>query len=185
MWKDIIGYEGLYQVNNVWLVKSISDRFWKERILKPLNTRGYNRVCLYKHWKQNPYSIHRLVAQAFITNPENKPQVNHKNGIKNDNNLENLEWVTASENMQHAFDTWLKEITENHNFIKNNPRLWKFWKDNYTSIKINQYTKFWEFLKTWDSIMDVQRQLWIWNQNISACCSWKRKTAWWFIWKFK
>lgn len=79
---------------------------------------GYPRVNLSKNGKQTVIRIHRLVAEAFISNPENKPCVNHKNGIKSDNRVDNLEWCTYSENNQHAYDTGLIAKGENHYLAK-------------------------------------------------------------------
>lgn len=106
IWKDVIGYEGIYQVSNLGRVKGLERRVntWnayktiQEKILKPCNHRGYLYVTLQK--KQ--FAIHRLVAQAFLPNPDNKPQVNHINEIKSDNNVKNLEWVTAKENINYG-----------------------------------------------------------------------------------
>src|SRR5574343_436118 len=113
IWKDIVGYEGLYQVSNLGNIKSLPKQ-WKcggsnaplkefshnGKILKPLlSSNGYCGVCLYKNNKVSRLSVHRTVADAFIDNFGNKPQVNHINGIKTDNRAENLEWATNSENM--------------------------------------------------------------------------------------
>lgn len=102
VWKDIKGYESLYQVSNTGKIKSL--RFGRERILKPIKRQGYLRVDLISKW----FSVHRLVALHFIPNPENKPEVNHKDGDKKNNCVDNLEWNTAQENMRHAHDTGLK-----------------------------------------------------------------------------
>lgn len=111
IWVDIKGYEGLYQVSNLGRVKSLNyRRTGKEKILKPIKMkRQYIKVQLCKNRKPKQYMIHRLVAQAFIPNPDNKEQVNHINGNKADNRVENLEWCTNSENTQHAFENGLNK----------------------------------------------------------------------------
>ena len=105
IWKDIEGYEGLYQISNLGKVKSI--RFNKERLLKYDKSTSYLRIKLCKDGIETNYLIHRLVAKAFIPNPDNKPQVNHIDGIKTNNSVDNLEWCTASENQTHALKTKL------------------------------------------------------------------------------
>lgn len=118
IWKDIKGYEGIYQISNLGMVKSLyreiktvnSQYFYKEKFLKTTpNNMGYHVVRLTLNNKTKSYSIHRLLAIHFIENIDNKPQVNHINGIKVDNRLENLEWCTISENRQHAYDTGLQK----------------------------------------------------------------------------
>lgn len=103
VWKDIKGYEGLYQVSNEGRIKSLGgDRYKAIRILNGnISEQGYNRVNLFKDGKPKTFNIHRLVAEAFIPNPENKPCIDHCNTIRNDNRVENLKWCTYSENIQN------------------------------------------------------------------------------------
>lgn len=98
-WRDVVGYEGLYTVSNLGRVVG------PRKMLKPFITRfGYERVFLCKNGKQRNKPVHRLAAIAFIENKENKPQVNHKDGVKTNNKVSNLEWATAKENIDHMFN---------------------------------------------------------------------------------
>lgn len=127
IWKDIKGYEGLYQVSNLGRVKSLPRKIYnngiigknkfyisKEKILKErIDHKGYFRVALCKNNIQKDYSIHRLVLENFVENVDNKPCVNHIDGNKQNNNLENLEWCTYSENLNHAYKLNLKKRIRN------------------------------------------------------------------------
>lgn len=116
-WKNIKNFEGLYQVSNFGRVKSLKRdvnykdgriRHQKEKTSTGfIRNTGYLYVNLNKNSKVIKKNIHRLVAQAFIPNPENKPQVNHKDGNKTNNHVDNLEWNTAKENFNHALNTGL------------------------------------------------------------------------------
>jgi len=123
IWKDILGYEGHYQISNLGRVKSLPkikknrDGYCttKEKFLKPNNySNKYAVFDLSLNLKVKRHLAHRLLAIAFIPNAENKPFINHKNGNKLDNSLGNLEWVSASENAKHAFDMGLRKRGEVH-----------------------------------------------------------------------
>jgi hypothetical protein len=129
VWKDIEGYEGYYQVSNLGRVRSL-DRIVPHKIYKFMNAKGkilcpgkvgvgYYTVALCNNSKPKSMFIHRLVAEAFISKTSKTNDVNHKNGIKTDNRLENLEWCTRSENTLHAFTIGLKShVGELHNLSK-------------------------------------------------------------------
>lgn len=181
IWKPVVGYEWRYEVSNLWKIRALKFANWiKTKEMKLyLGFDYYDYVTLHNwmkwniFYKQLKHRFHRLVAQAFIQNPQNKPAVNHKNWIKTDNRAENLEWVTAWENSRHAYATWLS--------IK------RYWKDNHLSKCILQYSKSNVFIKKWDSIADIKRELWIYSSQISWCCSNKNwyKTAYWYLWRYE
>jgi len=107
--KDIPGYEGLYQINPQGQIRSIKRQGSKGLIKKtPLSHKGYCGIRLHKDGVGRSYIVHRLIAQAFIPNPYNLPQVNHKDGNKTNNHVNNLEWVDQSGNMKHAYSNGLK-----------------------------------------------------------------------------
>lgn len=105
IWKTIAGTDGEYHVSDTGLVKTTKTG----RILRPSVSRhGYERVCLFKMDRERRYRVHRLVAMAFIPNPDNLPQVNHKDGNKRNNHVSNLEWITNEDNMHHAKEHGLR-----------------------------------------------------------------------------
>lgn len=108
VWKDVAGYEGLYEVSTNGRVRR-NGHIRKTRV----DYRGYEAISLYKCSKGRNFKIHRLVASAFIENPENKRTVNHKDGNKLNNNVENLEWATHSENLIHASKIGLRPVSDN------------------------------------------------------------------------
>lgn len=116
VWRVIEGTNGRYEVSNKGKVRSMNyNKTGKVKELKPkIDKYGYLVVTLHIDGKQKSITIHTLVAKAFIPNPENKPQVNHKDGNKQNPDESNLEWCTVSENIKHAFDTGLKEKSRQH-----------------------------------------------------------------------
>ena len=106
IWKPVTNYEGLYEVSNLGRVRSLDfKRTGKERVLKPgTDTKGYLRVILYKNGEKAIKKVSRLVAEAFIPNPENKPTVDHINKQRDDDRVENLQWFTYGENNKKAYD---------------------------------------------------------------------------------
>lgn len=110
VWKAIEGTDGRYEVSNTGKVRSLSyGNTGKPKELKPWNNGGYDRVNLQAGGKKTNFLVHRLVATAFLPNPENKPEVNHKDGDKHNNSCDNLEWSTRKENLHHADTTGLRD----------------------------------------------------------------------------
>jgi hypothetical protein len=129
IWKDIVGYERCYEVSNLGRIKNVerqcktknnSIRTIRERILKSyIHKNGYSYTRLSKNGKVKGFRTHRLVAQAFIPNPEEKFGTNHKDGDKTNNEVINLEWATNSENQKHAYRIGLKSKKgEKHHFFR-------------------------------------------------------------------
>lgn len=173
IWKDIEDYEGYYKVSTLGKVKSI--KFGREKILKvSISEQGYRHVQLTKGTEKN-FRVGRLTAIAFIPNPENKRTVNHKNGIKTDDRVENLEWNTHGENLLHAYMELGRKSSS--------PWLGKFGKEHHSSKPVLQYSKSNNFIIKFDGMSEAERITGIKRQNIAAVCNGKQKTAGNFIWK--
>lgn len=171
IWKDIKGYEGLYEISNLGNVKS------SKILKKELCKNGYFRIKLFKNGKGKRFLIHRLVAIAFIPNQDDKPQVNHRDGNKQNNNVNNLEWVTSKENNIHAHRAGLNKGSFG--------MLGKKGKLNKRAKIINQYDLDGNFIKSWHGYYEIQRELNINISNIVACCKKRRKKAKGYIWKYE
>lgn len=115
-WKDIPGYEKLYQANKYGQIRGIQ-RYKNGRILvEHKNSSGYSRVCLFKNGKRYKPLVHKLIAITFIPNPENKPVINHKDGNKQNNCVDNLEWTTQSENVKHSYANGLQKPSDKQKY---------------------------------------------------------------------
>ena len=180
-WKDIKGYESLYQISSFGRIKSVSHSWvgfgkeivctTKEKILsRKTNKAGYEQVVLYKGNESKTFLVHRLVAEVFIPNPNNFPCVNHKNEIKTDNRAENLEWCTYSYNNNYG-SRINKTISKTKNGVLSKP--------------VIQYSLDGIFVAEYPSTAEIKRQYGFNCGNISSCCNGKQKTAYGFKWKYK
>lgn len=175
LFKKIKGFKYYYVSKCGKIFSSCTYNGKKPQIRKLQNRNGYNSIKLYINNISRYYQVHRLVALAFIPNPENKPYINHKNGIKYDNKIENLEWCTNSENQLHAFKCGLQKV--------NKTGLGKFGKLNGNSKKVKQLDLDDNLIKVWDSMSDIKRELNIGVSCISSCCSEKKKHVKGFKWE--
>lgn len=181
IWKPIKGYEE-YEVSNLGRVRSlpkitrsvVPDRYNSTRILKQSpDGKGYMMVWLYKGKKRKTMKVHRLVANAFISNPECKPQIDHINAVKTDNRVCNLRWCTEKENSNNPIT--VKRNREAHFGIKSG-----------CNREVLQYTMNGDFVRMWESINDIERELGISHAHIVGCCKGYKykKSAGGFIWKY-
>ena len=172
-WRDIQGFEGLYQISNHGRVKSMSNRsnHKDEMIMKQSMVQGYCQITLTKDGIQKAFKVHRLVANAFLNNPLNLPEVNHINGIKTDNKVCNLEWITALGNARHAHATGLARAQKG----SENPR----------SKKVIQMSMNGDEIAEFCGMREAERMTGISHFQISLCCRGKSKSAGGFKWKLK
>lgn len=179
VWKPVVGYEGLYEVSNLGQVRSMDKIFFDKRgrhyhlkgkLLKQAKDLHYYRVKLYDiEHKKVQYSVHRLVAQAFIPNPDNKPEVDHIDTNYLNNRVDNLRWVDRKENVNNP-------LTISKRFGKPSGR----------RKSVIQYTKNMEFIKEWSSISEAANATNTLDSSISNCCKGKKNysTAGGFIWRY-
>ena len=183
IWKDIIGYEGLYQVSNYGNVKSLNyNKTGKEKILKPQITKdGYCRVLFSHNNKHKQHSVHRLVCTAFIPNPNNYPCVNHKSEDKTDNRVENLEWCTIAFN--NSYGTRLEKVS---NVMKGRKHTQEHIEKCAKALQkpIVQIDKNGLIIGMYDSIIQIERELGINNSSITKCCKGKQKFAGGYRWMY-
>lgn len=171
IWRDVKGYEGHYKVSNLGRVRSL--KYGKERVLKPkMNRKGYLCVSLCKNGKYKHCKVHRLVAIAFIPNPDNLPCINHIDECKNNNIETNLEWCDAAYNTNYGtgVERRAKKLTNRPDCSK----------------RVYQYTKSGAFVRSYASTHEAARQSGIKQSDISRCCLNKPKhhTAGGYIWRY-
>lgn len=162
IWKDIPWYEWLYKVSSYWNIISNTYNSRNRTIRKNIINTWYERVSLSKNHKAIWIKVHRLVMLAFVW-PSNL-HVNHKDWNKTNNNIENLEYVTRSENQLHAFRTWLQK-----------PKCWK---------KVIA-SKDWNIVKSFNSIADACREYWLYSSNIIKSIKGEYSHCGWFNWRYK
>jgi hypothetical protein len=162
-WRDIKNYEGIYKVSDKGHVMSLKRQ--TPFIMSPAPTLGgYYRIKLSKNSVTKTLSVHRLVAENFLPFVEGKNTVNHKNGIRHDNRVENLEWATISENVKHGFDVLGRVGSKRKS--------------------VGQYTMDGVLLQVFSSLAEASAKCGILDNSIGACGNGKRHTAGGFKWKF-
>lgn len=207
VWKDIPGYEGLYQVSNLWRVFSIwtkpsTKSRWrlfnwrKSRILKDRISwiMWHISVALVKNWVRKDIWVHRLVASAFLwlelfsfTCPKTSLCVCHKDDNPKNNCVNNLFLWTNWDNHRDMLKKWrrvFKKWIDHPLFWKEWIMKWKFWKLHHRSKEVEMYSLSNIFIKKFEWCRDAWRETWVNFWDISSCCIWKQKTAWWYKWKY-
>ena len=171
IWKDIKGYEGLYQVSNLGNIKSLNyNHTKKEKILKPLKRKDeYLKIRLYKNKKYKTYFIHRLVAEAFIPNLNNYPIINHIDENRSNNYVKNLEWCTQKQNVQHSINTGTRKLMREYGRVR----------------IVGQYNLNNKLIKIWNALIDIEKELGYNATSIWHCCNNKTKKSYGFIWKYE
>lgn len=180
VWLPVKEYEDRYAISNKGRIKSLErvnnyGRRIKEKILKAsMTSTGYRLVTLLKDGKIKGVTIHRLVANAFLPNTKKEPCINHKDGNKLNNNVENLEWCGYSFNNKHALDNGLRKPAWSGKFNSNHPR----------SRKIVQYTIDMGKVKEWNSIREASKFFGVSEGGICDCCKGNHKTFHGYVWRY-
>ena len=188
VWKDVVGYESLYQVSNLERIKSLPKidlrgHLRNEKILCMFTTKqGYQQLGLHKEGKEHKYLVHQLVAQAFIPNPHNYPIVNHKKEFEKTNNrVDNLEWCTYSYNANYG--TNQERRLKNTDFKEKVKRIDYKNMQKHRRKKVYQYDKDLNLVKEWNSILET-KELGFHTGEVSRCCNKKSKTHHGYTWSF-
>ena len=176
VWKDVPNYEGIYKASNFGRIKMVKRTLIdslgkkinkKEHILKPRTGNRYYMIALYKNGKREDLLLHRVIAQTFIPNPENKPFVNHKDENCFNNCSDNLMWCTQKENMNWG--------TINERMSKNSK----------SKRKVNQYDMDGNYIKTWDCMTDFYKSKGLkLKTGIIECCKGRRQSHMGYKWKY-
>lgn len=196
-WHDIIGYEGYYKVNNLGIIKSIArfdrnNHFHSEKILKQrIDKYGYFVINLCKDGMEKTYKVHRIVAQAFIPNPNNLPEINHKNEIKSCNYVDNLEWCSTKYNANYG--TRPQRISAKR---KGRPNLHCRGDKNYfygkhfrrglspSAKQVKQYMPDGQIVAVYDCTLSAAEAVGVHRSAIAMACRGERKLIKGYIWKY-
>lgn len=190
VWKDIKGYEGLYQVSNLGRIKRLKKSFidslgrkyhYDERIYKlQKDNNGYLLVTLPK---SRLFRVHRLVASAFLENPNNLKEINHIDGNKSNSNVLNLEWVTHKQNMKHALESGLMDNARKIFSKQAKERmLWNLSTNN--KVKVNMYDKNNVFIKSFNGLVEASNYIQVKPQRIWQVCNNIRKSSKGYIFRY-
>ena len=190
IWKPVVGYEGLYEVSNLGNVRSLNYRHTNtiKNLSLSLSKYGYIQVNLWKNCKGKVLAVHKLVAEAFIPNPDNKPEIDHINTDKTDNTVwfnedgsinydkTNLRWVTKKENMNNPLT--IKDLSKIRIGNKNAKSIYR---------AVLQYTKDGKLIKEWASMNSAARELKISRSGIHSCCNGRNRTKSYggYVWRYK
>ena len=177
IWKDVDGYEGKYQISKLGNVMSLNyaGRGYARKLTPKCNNSGRLWVELLDGGKRKCMLIHRLVALAFIPNPENLPQINHKDENPKNNAVENLEWCDQKYNIRYSLERHPERYKEKRQTAKYGRRL---------NLKVDQFDKDGNFIKRWPNSRTIHVETKMSDWGISECCRGNRKTAHGFIWRY-